>query len=191
MCGRLAEDSSNLKKGSSLDKLLARVRLCRKAGTQVSLDGGGSGHRRRMQTGYTGSSCSRKILPHRIADYNAACCPHGATSCPNGMPKSCSAECAAVYDPFYAACKKNFPKSSKKNMQTLLGMCAKVPTAPIAGARPHIACAEPVVHSARSTACGTSISYRRLVDVVVQRPSRRATASELCEFAQDRAVANA
>jgi hypothetical protein len=138
MCGRLGENPSSLKKGSTIDKLLARVRACRKAGTAVDIGGGtasGGGHRR-LQAGkpYTGSSCSRSILPHRIADYNAACCPQGATSCPKGMPLKCTAECALVYDPFYAACKQNFPRASQKNMKSLLGMCGKVPTAPVAAA---------------------------------------------------------
>ena len=138
MCGRVMESASTLKTGSSLDKLLAKVRQCRSAGFTVNLgkvpSGGGVGGHRRLQDVYTGSSCSSKILPHRIQAFEAACCPNGNKDCPGGVPKKCTAECAVVYDPFYSACKKNFPRRSQKNMIKVLKECAAIPTAPVAKA---------------------------------------------------------
>eukprot|EP01048_Picozoa_sp_COSAG05_P004079 COSAG05_NODE_207_length_14113_cov_13.452119_5_plen_286_part_00 len=65
-----------------------------------------SNGRRQLQLppGAITSCMNVKAFNEHVAKINAACCPHGATSCPGGVPLACDGECALQLPFFYKEC---------------------------------------------------------------------------------------
>lgn len=118
---------------------------CRAGGTSSCLNGATcvlreQGHHRRQQDGEAAGGrrlCSPDTLPKRTTAVNAACCTTApADDCANGLPTTCSAECAQVLVPFQADCIDTLSKATSNwqavsaALQRVVETCAPPPPPP-------------------------------------------------------------
>eukprot|EP01048_Picozoa_sp_COSAG05_P000830 COSAG05_NODE_25_length_31349_cov_4.978560_25_plen_492_part_00 len=101
-------------KGVTLAQTSTRVKALEEKGCTLNYgdsgvwDQGGGGKHRRLQF-YRPSQNTKcadvKTMNKRAQRIDKVCCPHGKSSCPNGLPSTCGPACAMVFGPFLTDCR--------------------------------------------------------------------------------------
>eukprot|EP01052_Picozoa_sp_SAG31_P033851 SAG31_NODE_3880_length_3789_cov_8.522764_1_plen_662_part_00 len=93
-------------------------------------------HNRRALQERRGAQCDLKTFADRADEINHACCDHD--NCPNGVPTTCDAKCAIVYDRFFNNCSDvmatQFSGPEMQAFVRLYDTCSTLPLRDILGA---------------------------------------------------------